>query len=149
MDPASASPIEDEPVTETNEVPDEVLEAVIHLMNSTSPFATVTRGALPTGNGLTCEIGPSTPSTVHMDKNTVVPMDVTINGKHANMKIVSNAMNKIHAVLTRAFSYPIDENGRWEITDIETANLPTIIGREQNNEWLLASALTVKFYWKG
>ena len=148
MDPASASHVENESVTETNEVPDEVLEAVIALMNATSPFATVTRGALPTGNGLTCEIGPSMPSEIHMDKNTVVPMDVTINGKHANLKTVSNAMNKIHAVLTRAFSYPADENNRWEIVDIENANLPMIVGREQNNEWLLASALTVKFYWK-
>ena len=36
----------------------QVLEAVIGLMNATSPFASVTRGALPTGVGLTVEIGP-------------------------------------------------------------------------------------------
>lgn len=125
----------------------QVLEAVIGLMNATHPFASVTRGALPTGNGLTCEIGPTTQQTMHMDKNTVIPLDVTLNGKHANLLTVSDAMNNIHSALTRAKVYP--SAGAWEIVDILNQNLPSIIGREENNEWLLASALTVKFYWRG
>lgn len=125
----------------------EVMEAVIGLMNGTQPFATVTRGALPTGPGLTCEIGPSTPESMHMDKNTVIPLDVTLNGKHHDMKTVSDAMNEIHASLTRARDYPSGE--RWQIVDIENQTLPQRIGREQNNDWLMASALSVKFYWRG
>ena len=127
----------------------EVLESVIGLMNDTSPFATVTRGALPTGNGLTCEIGPSIPDEVYLDKNSYIPIDITLNGKHKNLKTLSDTMNNIHSALTRATSYPEDENGRWEIVDITNQNLPEIIGREQNNEWLMASALLVKTYWKG
>lgn len=126
---------------------DQVLEAVIALMNATAPFATVTRGALPTGPGLVCEIGPSSPEAVHMDKNTVIPLDVTMNGKHSNLMILSDAMNKIHSVLTRATSYPAATD--WQILDIENANLPAKIGREENNDWLMASALSVKFYWRG
>ena len=115
-----------------------VLEAVIGLMNATQPFATVTRGALPTGIGLVCEIGPSSP----------------LNGKHPNLKTLSDAMNTIHSALTRATVYPMDtndstNNGRWQIIDITNYTLPDIIGRENNNEWLMASSLTVKFYWKG
>lgn len=125
----------------------QVMEAVIGLMNATTPFSSVTRGALPTGVGLTCEIGPTTPSTMHMDKNTVVPLDVTINGKHGNLMTLSDAMNKIHSSLTRATSYPSAAN--WQIIDITNQNLPQIIGRENNNEWLMASALSVKFYWRG
>ena len=125
----------------------QVMEAVIGLMNGTTPFATVTRGALPTGVGLACEIGPSAPSAVHMDKNTVVPLDVTLNGKHGNLMTLSDAMNKIHSSLTRANSYPSAES--WEIVDVTNLTLPQIIGREQNNEWLMASALSVKFYWRG
>ena len=132
----------------------EVLEAVIGLMNATQPFATVTRGALPTGIGLVCEIGPSSPQTMYMDKNTVIPLDVTLNGKHPNLKTLSDAMNTIHSALTRATVYPMDttdstNNGRWQIIDITNYTLPDIIGRENNNEWLMASSLTVKFYWKG
>lgn len=125
----------------------QVLEAVIGLMNATSPFASVTRGALPTGVGLTVEIGPSSPSEVYLDKNSFVPLDVTLNGKHGNLKTLSDAMNKIHSTLTRAKTYPASDN--WEIVDISNYTLPEIIGREGNNEWLMASALSVKFYWKG
>jgi hypothetical protein len=125
----------------------EVLEAVIGMMNDTSPFATVTRGALPTGQGLVCEIGPSIQEELYFDKNTVIPLDVTLNGKHRNLKTLTDAMNGIHSALTRTRVYPSTE--RWQIIDILNQNLPEIIGREQNNDWLSASALTVRFFWKG
>jgi hypothetical protein len=125
----------------------QVVEAVIVLMNATQPFSAVTRGALPTGNGIVCEVGPSTPSQVHLDKNTVTPLDVTLNGKHTSLKTLSDAMNKIHSVLTRATSYPAGEG--WQIVDITNATLPQRIGREENNMWLMASSLSVTYYQKG
>lgn len=125
----------------------EVMGAVIGLMNATAPFANVTRGALPTGVGLVCEVGPSSPEAVFLDKNSYTPLDVTLNGKHGNLQTLSDAMNAIHSALTRATSYPSGDG--WEIVDITNYTLPEIIGREDNNEWLMASALSVKFYWKG
>ena len=125
----------------------EVGEAVIGLMNTTGPFAAVTRGALPTGPGLTCEVGPSAPSEVYLDKNSYIPLDVTLNGKHHNLQTLTDAMNAIHSALTRARTYP--SGAGWEIVDITNYTLPQIIGREDNNDWLMASALSVKFYWKG
>ena len=125
----------------------EVVAAVIQLMNDTAPFATVTRGALPTGPGIVCEVGPTAPLETYMDKNTYIPLDVTINGKHANLETLSDALNTIHSALTRAKQYP--EGERWEIVDITTQTFPDIVDREQNNVWLMASALSVKFFWKG
>lgn len=125
----------------------QVVEAVIGLMNATTPFATVTRGALPTGIGITCEVGPSTPSEVYLDKNSYVPLDIVLNGKHYNMKTLSDALNKIHSALTRAKTYPSSEG--WQIVDISNYTLPEVVDREGNNEWLMASALSVKFYWEG
>ena len=125
----------------------EVVEAVIGLMNATNPFAAVTRGALPTGNGITCEVGPSAPSEVYMDKNTFVPLDITLNGKHENLKTLSDSLNNIHSALTRATAYPAGTG--WQIVDITNTTLPQRIGREDNNEWLMASALSVRFYWRG
>lgn len=125
----------------------EVVAAVIQLMNATQPFATVTRGALPTGPGITCEVGPTAPLETYLDKNTYIPLDITINGKHENLQTLSDALNNIHSALTRAKQYP--EGERWKIVDIENQNLPEIVEREQNNTWLMASALSVKFYWKG
>ena len=124
-----------------------VMEAVIQMINDLHPFAAVTRGALPTGYGLTCEVGPTTPLAVHMDKNSVIPLDVTLNGKHPDLRVLSDTMNDIHSALTRARSYPSGEG--WQIVDIRNDTLPQIIGREGNNEWLMASSLSVTFYWRG
>lgn len=132
---------------QASSVINQVLEAVIGMANATRPFSSITRGALPTGQGLTFEIGPTAPQATHMDKNTVIPLDVTLNGKHPNLMTLSDAMNKIHSALTRATDYP--SATAWEIVDIQNLTLPQKIGREQNNDWLMASALSVKFYWRG
>ena len=125
----------------------QVIEAVIGLMNATTPFASVTRGALPTGYGITCEVGPSSVSEVYLDKNSYLPLDVTINGKHSNLLTLSDALNKIHSALTRTKTYPSAD--AWEIVDISNYTMPQVIGREGNNEWLMASSLLVKIYQKG
>jgi len=125
----------------------EAIEAVIGLMNETEPFAPVTRGALPTGIGIVCELGPSTPEEVYLDKNSYIPLDITLNGKHGNLKTLSETMNAIHSSLTRATEYPEGEG--WKIVDISNYTLPQIVDREDNNEWLMASALSVKVYQRG
>lgn len=125
----------------------EVVEAVIAMINATSPFATVTRGALPTGAGITCEVGPTSIEEVYLDKNTYTPLDIALNGKHSDLKTLSNTLNNIHSTLTRATTYPTGD--RWEIVDISNYTLPQVIGREGNNDWLMASALSVKYYQKG
>ena len=132
---------------EDTSIINQVVEAVIGLMNGLSLFATVTRGALPTGYGITCEVGPSTARETYLSKDRLYPLDVTINGKHANLETLSDALNTIHSALTRATQYPAGE--RWQIVDITTQTLPDIVDREQNNVWLMASALSVKFFWKG
>jgi hypothetical protein len=131
----------------TSTVIDGVMLAVIDLMNDTQPFAPVTRGALGAGNSIVCEIGPTGADAVFMDKNSLIPLDVTLNGKHRRLKVVTDAMNRIHLRLTRARTDPAGIG--WQIVDIRNGMLPEIIGREQNNDWLLASSLTVLYHWKG
>jgi hypothetical protein len=118
------------------------VEAVMDLINAMELFATISRGALGTGNGLCCEVGPTSPETVFLDKNQYIPIDLTINGKHNNLQTLSDAMNVIHEGLTMAFSYPFG-NG-WEIVDITTMTEPQVIAREDSNQWIMASALLVK-----
>ena len=129
----------------------EVVEAVIADINTRSFFTSVTRGALPTGGGITCEVGPSSFSAMHMDKRLVVPLDLTLNGKCDSLRTLTDAMNGIHAYLGFKTTYPRDNSSadRWQIIDITTQTMPQIIGREQNGEWLMASSLSVKFYWRG
>lgn len=125
---------------------DRAVEAVMDLIDGMRLFSSITRGALGTGNGLCCEIAPSAPDEVYLDKNQYIPLDLTINGKHSNLQILSESMNRIHQELTMLRQYPSGEG--WEIVDISTMTEPQIIGREDNNSWMMASSLIIKIYTK-
>ena len=118
------------------------VEAVMDLIDGLGLFALITRGALGTGEGLVCEVGPSGPDEVYMDKNQYIILDFTINGKHANLQTLSDDMNRIHQETTMLREYPSGDD--WNIVDITTLTEPQIIGREDNNAWVMASALNVK-----
>ena len=118
------------------------VEAVMDLIDGLDLFALITRGALGTDNGLVCEVGPTTPEVVYLDKNQYIPIDLTINGKHDDLQLLSDTMNLIHEHLTMLTDYP-SGNG-WEITDIATLTEPQIVEREDSNQWMMASALLVK-----
>lgn len=120
----------------------QAVEAVMDLIDLMGLYSAITRGALGTGNGLTCEIGPTSPETVWLDKNQYIPIDLTINGKHTNLQTLSEAMNLIHETLTMMTEYPSGDD--WEIVDITTMTEPQMIGREDEGAWLMASALLVK-----
>lgn len=122
------------------------VESVMDMIDALDNFATITRGALGTSNGLACEIAPSMPSETYYDKNTFVPLTLALNGKHSNLQVLSDTLNNIIDTLSRRTSYPTGDG--WEIVDISSGNLPRIIGREDNNAWLMAGDLIVKIYRK-
>ena len=130
----------------TSSILNKAVEAVVTLINAMDNFAVMTRGALGTGNGLTCEIAPSMPAEVYLDKNSYIPLMLALNGKHTDLQVLSDTMNNIIDTMTRRTEYP-SGNG-WEIVDIVGGNLPRIIGREPNNAWLMAGDLVVKIYRK-
>jgi hypothetical protein len=122
------------------------IEAVMDLIDTMGNFSPITRGALGTGSCLACEIAPSTPLEVYMDKNTFIPLTLALNGKNRDLQTLSDTLNNIIDTLTRRKTYP-SGNG-WEIVDITSGNLPRIIGREPDNAWLMAGDLIVKIYRK-
>lgn len=120
----------------------EAIESVMDLIDSLGLFTTITRGALGTGDYLSCELGPSSPDEVYLDKTQYIPLDLTINGKHSNLETLSDALNQIHEDLTMAKSYP--SGNSWQIVDIQTMTEPQVIGREPDNLWMMASSLYIK-----
>lgn len=121
---------------------DSAVEAVMDLIDALGLYANISRGALGTDAGICCEVGPSNPAEVYLDKNQYIVLDLTINAKHDSLQTVSDAENTIHEELTMRRSYPAGEN--WKIVDITTLTEPQVIGREDNNAWIMASALNVK-----
>ena len=126
----------------SNSILNQAVEAVMDLIDALGLFSTIRRGALGTGNGLCCEIGPTSVETVWLDKNQYIPVDLTINGRNDKLQTLSDTLNKIHEELTMRTEYPYGD--KWEIVDITTLTEPQLIGREDSNEWLMASALLVK-----
>ena len=122
------------------------VEAVMNMIDALNNFAPITRGALGIDNSLSCEISPSVPETVFMDKNSYIPLTLALNGKHNYLQVLSDTLNNITDSLTRSKSYT-SGNG-FQIVDITGGNLPRVIGREENNQWIMACDLVVKVYRK-
>lgn len=130
------------PASGSSSIINQAVEKVMDLIDSLNLYALISRGALGTGNGLVCEVAPSSPSEVYLDKNQYITVDLTINGKHSELETLSDAMNTIHESLTMLREYPYSTD--WQIVDIVTLTEPQVIGREENNDWIMASSLGVK-----
>ena len=129
---------------------DAAIDATIAMMNALDPFATVTRGALPTGDGIVCEISPTYNAEIYLDKGARIPVSLTLNGKHHNLQTLSGALNEIHDALTKIHDpsgYPSDTG--WQVIDMTTTLFPRIIGRESDNAWVMASEISVNLEKKG
>ena len=122
------------------------VEAVMDMIDGLQLFAPITRGALGIGNSLCCEIAPSIPESVYMDKNSYTPLTLALNGKHDDLQVLSEALNKITDTLSRMTEYP--SGNVWQIVDIISGNLPRVIGREDNNSWVMACDIVIKLYRK-
>lgn len=123
------------------------VESVMDLIDAMNTgFPPVTRGALGTDAGISCEIAPSNASEVYMDKNSYLIITLALNAKHADLQTLSDTLNDIIDSLTRRTEYP--EGNGWKIVDISYGILPRVIDREQNGLWLAACDLTIKIYRK-
>lgn len=123
---------------------EEVLAAVIGMAQATTPYATITAGALPADNGICMTWASGAPQTTFLTKGMPYQMSVVCNGKHTSQRAVSEALGAIHLALTKTKDYP--NTPQWQITNIETIAAPSYIGREQNSQWLYGSSLRVKFF---
>lgn len=97
-------------------------------------------------NGISLRWG-SSPIATFLCKNTYERMSVYMNGKNTDQSQVVKTMNEIHDYLTRLKKYPSTE--KVQICNIETSSSPSLVGREENSQWLYGSTLTVKFFKKG
>ena len=122
------------------------IEAVMDLIDSMGNFALITRGALGIDNGLCCEISPSNAAEVYLDKGAYFEITLALNGKHSNLQTLSDTLNNIMDTLTMSKTYPTGTG--FDIVDISNGIMPRVIGREGNNQWLMACDIIIKIYRK-
>lgn len=89
----------------------------------------------------------SNPRSTFLCKNTYEYMNVYMNGKNTDQLTIVKTMNDIHDYLTRLRNYP--STSRVQICNIETSSGPSLVGREENSQWLYGSTLLIKIYKKG
>jgi len=112
------------------------------------PFAKVVFGSDPPNNGICMIQSTGAPTDTHLDKGMVYRVPVVLNGKNTNQLTLLTDLTKIHEELTRKTNYAAFGTDACQVTDIATTSTPSIIGREQNSQWICGSSFDIFFYWR-
>ena len=129
-----------------NSIPKQVLEAVRTLaQDSGFAYAQIVNGALPPDNGISLTTAGGGMDTTFFSVGQSVLLSLVLNAKHENQATAQNALDNLHAYLTRRKTFPRGHG--WQITSITTDSVPMYLDREQNNQWLYGSGLSVRFYY--
>lgn len=125
---------------------DDVLAAVLGMVNALPLYATATIGPMPPDNGISIAWG-SGSINQFLSRDAAVEMSAVLNAKNIDQKAALDALGAIHTSLSRASAYPVTDT--YQITSVETMSAPSYLGRESNSQWLYGSSLRVKFFLKG
>lgn len=126
----------------------EMIDNIASEAEKTNPFANIVYGSDPPINGI-CMIDTGTgPMDTHLDKGMIYDLPVVLNGKNVDQQVLIDDLTAIHESLTRRTSYSDLSTASCQVVDIATTALPSIIGREQNKQWVCGSSFNVKFYWR-
>ena len=115
-------------------------------MAQTAVTPVIVIGSLPPLDGISMAISTGITNDTMLDKGLKQQISVVINAKSSNQQNALEWLALIHEALTLTESYPSGTN--WQITNIESSELPTYIDREQNNQYLYGSAVRVYYYIK-
>ena len=126
----------------------QLIDNIATAAENTEPYANIVYGSDPPNDGI-CMIPSSVgPIDTHLNKGMIYDLPVVLNGKNADQQLLLDDLTRIHAAITRRTSYTDLSTVSCQVVDISTTALPSIIGREQNNQWVCGSSFNVKFYWR-
>lgn len=119
-----------------------------YIDNEVEPYAKIVFGSDPPKDGICLIQGPGGPDDTHFDKGMVYRLPVVLNGKNKDQSLLLTDLTRIHAALTTRKNYADMGTTDCQVIDISTTATPSIIGREQNSQWVCGSSLNVSFYWR-
>ena len=126
----------------------DVIENIAVTAETTEPYASIVYGSDPPENGICMIWGAGFPEETHLDKGMLYELPLLLNGKNRSQETVLNTSTAIHELLTKETDYANLSTDDVQVIAIETTASPSIVGREQNNQWLCGSSLVVYFYWR-
>lgn len=127
---------------------DGVMQNIANAIDGLDLYAQVVFGSDPPINGICMIQGPGAPVDTHLDKGMVYRLPVVLNGKNKNQLTLLDDLTKAHAALSKRLDYTDISTADCQVTEIATTAAPSIIGREQNNQWVCGSSFDVYFYWR-
>jgi hypothetical protein len=92
--------------------------------------------------------GAGAPTDTHLDKGMLYRLPVVLNGKNKSQSLVLTDLTRIHEALTRKLQYQDLSTADCQVVNIATTASPSIIGREQNSQWVCGSSFEISFYWR-
>ena len=126
----------------------ELIDNIAQAAEATEPYANIVYGSDPPYDGI-CMIPTGTgPMDTHFDKGMIYDLPVVLNGKNKDQKLLLDDLTRIHEALTRRTDDADMSTEECQVVNIATTAIPSIIGREQNNQWICGSSFNVKFYWR-
>lgn len=100
-------------------------------------------GTMPPVSGYALQIDMGSVDTTFLSTGISYNMGLVLNGKGENQVEVYNKLCAAHIALTQRKKWTQQDN--WQITNVSTDSLPTLLGREDNVNWEYGSGLTVRF----
>ena len=125
----------------------DMLDNIVELAESTEPYADIVYGSDPPMDGICMIPANGAPDSTYLDKGMLYRLPVVLNGKLGDQQKLLDDLMAIHEALTRRTDYSDISTADVQVVNIETTALPSIIGREQNNQWICGSSLDIVFYW--
>lgn len=122
---------------------EEIIES-IQKMAQAITGKTVVIGSVPPVGGYAVGLAGGSPIETYRTLTTNENFPVLFNGKGGDLGEVSTDMERVHHALTTSKNLPYTDD--WQIYAIETTSAPSLIGREENRDWVYGSSFRVKFY---
>ena len=126
----------------------ELMENIRVAAEATEPYAPIVYGSDPPFDGICMIQGAGFPSEEHLDTGMLYQLPVLLNGKNESQELLLEDLTAIHAALTKTHDYSDLTTEHVQVINIATTASPSIIGREQNRQWIGGSSLEVSFYWR-
>lgn len=128
---------------------DGIMQNIADLIdNEVEPYASVVFGSDPPDSGICMIQGAGAPTDTHLDKGMLYRLPVVLNGKNKSQSLVLTDLTRIHEALTRKLQYRDLSTADCQVVNIATTASPSIIGREQNSQWVCGSSFEISFYWR-
>lgn len=103
-------------------------------------------GSVPPLEGYAVGMVSGAPIETFRTLTTNESFPVLFNGKSADQGAVAADMEQVHQLLTTSKILPF--TGEWQVYAIETTASPSLIGREENRNWVYGSSFRVKYFRK-